>query len=502
MRITGISRVTRRGPGPPVVGRGGGRSAFAFPHRLADGTIRSVEVHASPIDEGDRVLLFSIIRDITDDLAARQALVASEERFRTAMLSAPAGMAVVSLERRFMEVNPALCRILGRDPEWLLAHRVADVLDDPDAGVDRAMRAQVVRARTRRYARAPDDPLGRGAHLGGALHRRAAGPGRHPVSSCPSSSTSPRPGWPGRQLRFLASHDALTELVNRRELHRPDRRPAVAPPASGTNLAVLFIDLDGLKAINDTYGHAVGDAVIATVAGRLRHAVRDRGRGRPDRRGRVRRRAAHHRHPRRRLPRVAAKIHDRVAIPVPAEADDIPVTLSIGLALVEPGDDPDTALHRADTALYRPRRKAGPEPSSSSTAPSQPAERRARLDRSLAEVSASGRPSRPSPTPVGRALRGQRAQPALRRLRATSPYPSTSTPSGSTTAPTQPRPALYRLLQQAVNTDPPPWPPCSGRVPPTSNCTQADMQTPQTQPDEGEPMSPIFTLAPSASPPR
>ena len=154
------------------------------------------------------------------------------------------------------------------------------------------------------------------------------------------------------QLQFLATHDPLTNLVNRRELITEIDERLTHEPRAGVNVAVLFIDVDGLKSINDTYGHLVGDGVIATVAQRLRRSVRhadvvarmggdefvivltaittldDAG-------------------------RVAAKIHAQFNAPIHTGDHTIPITLSIGLTLIAPGDNADTALTRADTALYQ-----------------------------------------------------------------------------------------------------------------------------------------------------
>lgn len=75
------------------------------------------------------------------------------------------------------------------------------------------------------------------------------------------------------QLSWLAYHDALTSLPNRRVLLERIREWSAR--GAGTTLAVLYCDLDGFKPINDRLGHAVGDAVLIAVARRLRDAVRD-----------------------------------------------------------------------------------------------------------------------------------------------------------------------------------------------------------------------------------
>jgi c-di-GMP phosphodiesterase len=77
-----------------------------------------------------------------------------------------------------------------------------------------------------------------------------------------------------RRLDFLALHDELTGLPNRRSFEEQLRQTASAMSASGT-LAVHFIDLDDFKAINDTHGHAAGDKLLRHVGQQLRKAVRD-----------------------------------------------------------------------------------------------------------------------------------------------------------------------------------------------------------------------------------
>jgi len=74
-------------------------------------------------------------------------------------------------------------------------------------------------------------------------------------------------------LRHRAFHDALTGLANR-ALLREHLAHAIERAARGTPLAVLLIDLDGFKQINDVHGHAAGDHLLVTIAQRLRDAVR------------------------------------------------------------------------------------------------------------------------------------------------------------------------------------------------------------------------------------
>jgi diguanylate cyclase (GGDEF)-like protein len=76
------------------------------------------------------------------------------------------------------------------------------------------------------------------------------------------------------RIEFLALHDPLTELPNRLYLNDYLPRTLAQARRQRTGVAVMFIDLDGFKPVNDTYGHDAGDALLCAVAGRLRDAVR------------------------------------------------------------------------------------------------------------------------------------------------------------------------------------------------------------------------------------
>ena len=159
------------------------------------------------------------------------------------------------------------------------------------------------------------------------------------------------------QLRDLASRDPLTNLLNRREMYE---RIDEARPGSGNDkrLGILFIDLDGLKDANDTYGHLVGDEVIIQSARRIQDSVR-----RDDVVARFGgdefvvllpsiHRAAD-------AQRVATSIHEAVGQPIRVGEVEITITCSIGVGLLHHGEDPDSALARADAASYEAKR-AGP----------------------------------------------------------------------------------------------------------------------------------------------
>ena len=336
----------------------GERRLYRLRVRTETGAYRWVEVHARPYEQGggQTTGVTASLRVVDAEVSAREALARSEETFRTAMESAPSGMAVVDLDRRFVEVNPALCRMLGRDEGWLLAHRVADILTFEDNALDLRMRAELQSGpiasieREKRLV-AADGTLIWVEHSIGLL-RDDEGVPRGYVSQFVNITDARQAR---EELTFMATHDPLTRLVNRPSLLAQMQRILAHPPRSGTDVAALFVDLDGLKGINDTYGHRVGDAVIVEVAERIRRQVRSEDL--------VARLGGDEFvvflpaiHSGVDALRIAEKIQASVGEPMSVEQHTIRVTLSIGVSMAGPGDDADRVLEFADRALYRAKR--------------------------------------------------------------------------------------------------------------------------------------------------
>ena len=155
-------------------------------------------------------------------------------------------------------------------------------------------------------------------------------------------------------LRQMAMHDALTGLPNRTLLRELFTVAAAQARRDGSRLVLMFVDLDHFKAVNDTHGHAAGDALLQTVATRLRQCLREsdvvcRMAGdeflvlMPD----CDDAAADH---------AATRVIDRLRQPQPLHgvAEALRIGSSIGIArFPDDAEDFDALVHAADVAMYR-----------------------------------------------------------------------------------------------------------------------------------------------------
>ena len=156
------------------------------------------------------------------------------------------------------------------------------------------------------------------------------------------------------QLHHQAYHDPLTDLPNRSLFM--DRVKQELAEGDGV-IAVLFVDVDDFKIVNDSLGHAVGDALLVSVAGRLRHSVRPQD---------VVARLGGDEfavmlpavdHPEAQAERVATRILDAFDAPVHAGPELLSVHLSVGITDSRRSGDADELIRDADLAMYQAKSK-------------------------------------------------------------------------------------------------------------------------------------------------
>jgi diguanylate cyclase (GGDEF)-like protein len=158
-------------------------------------------------------------------------------------------------------------------------------------------------------------------------------------------------------IRQLSLHDPLTGLANRRFLYENARHLVASAKRSQKPMAVLIVDLDDFKAVNDTHGHAAGDAVLVTAAERMKQLLRESdviARFGGDEfvivLGQVDNAAAAH--------EVASRVVDSLSQPVPlAGGETARIGASVGVAMCCAGEETlNDLLKKADAALYAAKR--------------------------------------------------------------------------------------------------------------------------------------------------
>jgi diguanylate cyclase (GGDEF)-like protein/PAS domain S-box-containing protein len=321
-------------------------------------------------------------------------LVDTRERLRSAFEDTPVGSAIVDVTDdvgKIIEVNPALCELMGSTQDRLRGSRFLDLLDPDDhqtlydvyegllAGTRRTFRMEVRALR----------PDGRTlwCELVGGLIESGDGSAKRGVAHFQDVSARKQAE---QELTRQALSDSLTGLANRANFtsrlaqamagaagavggSRSDAGSVGADVGAGGGdgdgdcysdgdndgqIGVLLLDLDQFKAVNDSLGHGVGDAVLVAVAARLRACVRPgdlvarlggdefivlleglRGGEEPE--------------------TVAARIIDALSEPVSIRGHAVMTGASIGIAIARPGATAEEVLREVDVAMYAAKGQGG-----------------------------------------------------------------------------------------------------------------------------------------------
>jgi diguanylate cyclase (GGDEF)-like protein/PAS domain S-box-containing protein len=243
----------------------------------ADGEYAWVHLSVSLVrDEAGEPLYFvSQIEDVTERRRSEDALIEAEDRFRSAFEEAPIGMAMTAVDGRFLRVNRAMCEITGYSREALESTDYRAIGHPDDLARHEKAFADMVAGRTphhrteKRYIHADGHVVP--VDLSGTVVRDSDGVPVHVLIQV--QDITERKRFEG-QLQYLADHDSLTGLFNRRRFEEELTRELAGAGRYGSRLAILAIDLDDFKYINDSLGHSIGDELIVRVGQALQTRLR------------------------------------------------------------------------------------------------------------------------------------------------------------------------------------------------------------------------------------
>ena len=304
------------------------------------------------------VCAISLIKDMSELARARLAVEESERRFRGAFEHAPIGMMLIGPTARISQVNRMLCELLGYEEEELVGREPDSLVFEEDRHEHQRIRRELLSGAAdeatleTRYVRKDGSIIWTNRHI--VLQRDADGTPVHvivQVQDITDLKTS------RERMEKLAFYDTLTDLANRRLF--TDRLQQAVRHAVRTErpTALMYLDLDNFKRVNDSLGHEAGDELLRTVAARLREAVRTEdtvGRFGGDEFTILLNEACDSRG----ASAVARKVLASLAEPITLAGHEFRVTTSIGVTLApDDGTDPQTLLKNADLAMYRAKER-------------------------------------------------------------------------------------------------------------------------------------------------
>jgi diguanylate cyclase (GGDEF)-like protein/PAS domain S-box-containing protein len=330
------------------------QEAASYERQLAhtDGSPRWIEVNLLPHvgEAGATVGCFVLISDITKHRLAERAVRASEERLAKFMQASAEGI-VFHQDGLISDANPAICALTGYRLDELLGRRTQDFIAPEHLAKVAAM---VASGDETPYESVLVDKSGERVaveFIGRTLVHQGQSMRMSIVRDIRDRQAAQA------RIHHLAHHDALTGLPNRMAFMDQLQHEMAAADSSGAHLALLFVDLDHFKRVNDSLGHLVGDTLLRTVSERILACLRatDRvarfggdefmvlllGVGSPEQQ-------------RADVDEVARKLLAAIEAPLIAEGRPITVTPSIGVAFY-PGDarSPDELVQHADNAMYQ-----------------------------------------------------------------------------------------------------------------------------------------------------
>ena len=325
----------------------GEKVEYVRPLILPGGEQRIIEVNLIPHfgEDGQMLGAFVLITDITRHQLAERAIRDSEERMRKFAAATNEGI-FFHKNGILTDVNEALLAIMGYTREEMIGHNAMEFVapewqqtaaDYMREGREDPYEAEVMHKKGHNIA---VEMVGKTLHLGDETYRlgvlRDITAHRHAEA----------------RIHYLAHHDMLTGLPNRAYLTERLATILALARRHGTLVAIMFIDLDNFKTVNDSFGHHMGDALLKEVAARIKEVLREADMvsrlGGDEFLAILADLAA---------PEDAAKIADKllqtISAPIALQGQQLCANASIGISLFpRDGDNADDLIRRADAAMY------------------------------------------------------------------------------------------------------------------------------------------------------
>ncbi len=236
-----------------------------------DGETFPIKMISNYFQQNGEEFEFAFARDITQKKKAERKMKIREKQYRTMFTKSPAGMMLIDKEGKIIQVNDSICNITGYDREELEGSTLFEtVLPEKYEKKARENIADILSGEDKEYVA---ESVNKNGELYNVLLKETRielPDGRNCVLSMQIDYTKYKKQQ--EKIKYISFHDNLTDLYNRsymeEEMDRLDAERQMP-------ISIIVIDVNGLKIINDTYGHERGDQMLKRVANILRKCVRE-----------------------------------------------------------------------------------------------------------------------------------------------------------------------------------------------------------------------------------